>query len=100
MKTASGTSVVCNGQLIDGTGSPAVPNATLMIKDGKILYAGPAVAAPSIPPEAVRIDARGGTIMPGLVEAHYHATYFNVSELSDLDIKYPVDKDPWYPMYK
>ena len=68
-----------------------MPNATLIIQDGKILYAGPSVAAPSVPPEAVRIDARGGTIMPGLIEAHYHATYFNVSELSDLDIKYPVE---------
>ena len=37
------------------------------------------------------IDARGGTIMPGLVEAHFHATYFNVAALEDLDIKYPVE---------
>ena len=29
--------------------------------------------------------------MPGLVEAHFHATYFNVAELTDLDIKYPVE---------
>ena len=38
-----------------------------------------------------RIDARGGTILPGLVEAHFHPTYFNVAELADLDIKYPVE---------
>ncbi len=38
-----------------------------------------------------RIDAQGGTIMPGLVEAHFHPTYFNVAELADLDIKYPVE---------
>jgi imidazolonepropionase-like amidohydrolase len=29
--------------------------------------------------------------MPGLVEAHYHPTYFNVAALEDLDIKYPVE---------
>ena len=29
--------------------------------------------------------------MPGLVEAHFHATYFNVEALEDLDIKYPVE---------
>ena len=29
--------------------------------------------------------------MPGLVEAHFHPTYFNVSALEDLDIKYPVE---------
>lgn len=29
--------------------------------------------------------------MPGLVEAHFHASYFNILELQDLDIKYPVE---------
>ena len=29
--------------------------------------------------------------MPGLIEAHYHPTYFNVAALEDLDIKYPVE---------
>ena len=37
------------------------------------------------------IDAAGGTIMPGLVEAHFHPTYFNVAALEDLDVKYPVE---------
>src|SRR5262249_11593104 len=32
-----------------------------------------------------------GTILPGLVEAHFHATYFNILALEDLDIKYPVE---------
>ncbi len=29
--------------------------------------------------------------MPGLIEAHIHLTYFNVTELQDLDIKFPVE---------
>jgi len=29
--------------------------------------------------------------MPGLVEAHFHPTYFDVVALQDLDIKYPVE---------
>jgi imidazolonepropionase-like amidohydrolase len=91
MKTASGTTIVFNGQLISGTGAPPVPNATLVIRDGRIVHAGPATAAPHLPPDSVRIDARGGTIMPGLVEAHFHATYFNIAALEDLDIKYPVE---------
>ena len=45
----------------------------------------------ALPPEAAQIDAKGGTILPGLVEAHYHPTYFNVAALEDLDIKYPVE---------
>jgi imidazolonepropionase-like amidohydrolase len=91
MKTANGVTVIANGQLIDGTGAPPVPDGALVITDGKITYAGPVASAPKAPPDARRIDARGGTIMPGLVEAHFHATYFNVAALEDLDIKYPVE---------
>jgi imidazolonepropionase-like amidohydrolase len=91
MKTARGTTVVSNGQLIDGTGAAPVRDAVLVIQDGRIAYAGPVAGAPRVGPEVQRIDARGGTIMPGLVEAHYHPTYFNVAELADLDIKYPVE---------
>jgi imidazolonepropionase-like amidohydrolase len=91
MQTASGWSVVTNGQLIDGTGCAPLADAAVVVRDGRIAYAGPAASAPHAPAEARRIDARGGTIMPGLVEAHFHATYFNVEALEDLDIKYPVE---------
>jgi imidazolonepropionase-like amidohydrolase len=91
MKTAEGTTVVRNGQLIDGTGAAPVPEAVVVIESGRIAYAGPAAGAPQVGPDAGVIDARGGTIMPGLVEAHFHPTYFNVAALEDLDIKYPVE---------
>lgn len=91
MKTATGTTVIFNGQLIDGTGAAPVADAMLIAADGRITYAGAAAGAPPTPDDAARIDARGGTIMPGLVEAHFHATYFNVAQLEDLDIKYPVE---------
>ena len=77
--------------MVDGTGAPAVADAAVIAKDGKITYAGPARGAPAVSEETRRIDARGGTVMPGLVEAHFHPTYFNVAELADLDIKYPVE---------
>lgn len=91
MKLQQGITFVHNGQLIDGTGKQAIPNATVVLEDGRITYAGLTEAAPRIPPNARMIDARGGTIMPGLVESHFHATYFNIQELQDLDIKYPVE---------
>jgi cytosine/adenosine deaminase-related metal-dependent hydrolase len=83
MKTAPGTTVIRNGQLIDGTGAAPVADAALVVRDGRIAYAGPAAGAPP-PPGARHVDARGGTILPGLVEAHYHPTYFNVAALEDL----------------
>jgi len=91
MKLAAGTTLVANGTLIDGTGAPAVRDAAVVVTDGRIHYAGAARGAPALPQEARRIDAQGGTIMPGLVEAHFHPTYFNVAALEDLDIKYPVE---------
>jgi imidazolonepropionase-like amidohydrolase len=91
MKLESGSTIIFNGQLIDGTGAAAVPDGLVIVKDGHITYAGAAAAAPPLPEGANRLDAMGGTIMPGLVEAHFHATYFNIRTLEDLDIKYPVE---------
>jgi imidazolonepropionase-like amidohydrolase len=91
MKTATGATLISNGQLVDGNGNPPVRGAAVLVRDGKIVFAGPAREAPNPGPDAARLDARGGTIMPGLVEAHFHPTYFNVAALEDLDIKYPVE---------
>lgn len=91
MRTAQGVTLITNGQLVDGTGAAAVRDASVLIRDGRIVYAGRSAGAPVPPTDAGRIDARCGTIMPGLIEAHFHPTYFNVAELADLDIKYPVE---------
>jgi imidazolonepropionase-like amidohydrolase len=91
MKTAHGVTLIRHGQLVDGTGRFPIKDAALLIEDGRITYAGPAAGAPRVSPRAQVIDAAGGTIMPGLVEAHFHATYFDVAALEDLDIKYPVE---------
>lgn len=91
MKTASGTTIIRNGQIIDGTGAAAISDGMVIITDGTISYVGSREAAPETPRDSKGIDANGGTIMPGLVEAHFHATYFNIRALEDLDIKYPVE---------
>ncbi|MFN6400086.1 MAG: amidohydrolase family protein [Planctomycetota bacterium] len=91
MKLGQGTLVITNGQIIDGTGAPAIPDGALLIQDGRIAYVGPAAGLPAVAPDASCIDAKGGSILPGLVEAHFHATYFNIAALEDLDIKYPVE---------
>ncbi|MFT5471339.1 MAG: imidazolonepropionase-like amidohydrolase [Verrucomicrobiales bacterium] len=93
MKTASGTTVIKNGKLVDGNGSEPISDGVVIAVDGKITFAGSAADAPAAAedPNAEVIDAKGGTILPGLVEAHFHATYFNITTLEDLDIKYPVE---------
>ncbi len=91
MKTEPGQTVIDNGVLIDGTGAPEIKDGCVIIKDGLIEYVGTRQNAPLLPESIRRIDANGGTILPGLVEAHFHATYFNIRTLEDLDIKYPVE---------
>ncbi|MBL8218260.1 MAG: amidohydrolase family protein [Bryobacterales bacterium] len=90
MNPGTGTLLIHNGTLIDGTGAAPIEDGALLIVDGVIAYAGPAAAVPAHD-EASAIDAKRGTILPGLIEAHFHPTYFNVAALEDLDIKYPVE---------
>ena len=90
MRAAQGSLVITGDRLVDGTGRMPLTAAALVIDDGTIVYAGPAAGAPARP-GARSIDAHGCTIMPGLVEAHFHPTYFDVAALEDLDIKYPVE---------
>ncbi len=90
MKLAEGETCIRNGQIIDGLGGEPVENGAVLVRDGRLAYVGPENACPAAP-DAIMLDARGGTIMPGLVEAHFHPTYFNVAELQDLDTKYPVE---------
>jgi len=56
-------------RIIDGTGKPAIENATLVIRSGHIEAVGKRV---KIPAGAERIDATGKTIIPGLINAHGH----------------------------
>jgi imidazolonepropionase-like amidohydrolase len=48
---------------------PAIPDGTILIKDGKILEVGTAVSVPS---DAARIDAKGKFVMPGIIDTHSH----------------------------
>jgi imidazolonepropionase-like amidohydrolase len=59
-------------RLLDGTGTPAVTDAALLVEVGRIAYAGPAAG---LPEGAGRLPSRefpGATLLPGLVDAHVH----------------------------
>ena len=74
-----------------GDGGDAIAGAEIHVVEERITYVGSSEAAPPVSESTVTIDANNGTILPGLVEAHFHPTYFNVAALEDLDIKYPVE---------
>ena len=54
--------------LVDGTGGAPVPNATVVLRGGKIECAGRC----PVPAGVTVVDARGLWITPGLVDAHVH----------------------------
>ncbi len=69
---ASGTIALEGATLIDGTGRDAIPNATVVVTQGRIVAAGPRTGI-SVPAGAQRINVAGKTIMPGLWDMHTHA---------------------------
>ena len=76
----SGVVIALTGaRLIDGTGRPALSQATVLIRDGRIEAVGQSGAV-SIPPGAMRVDATGKTILPGLINAHGHLNNDNSSK--------------------
>jgi imidazolonepropionase-like amidohydrolase len=62
---------ISGATLIDGYGGAPVPDAVVLIRGEHIIAAGPRASTP-IPPQAEIVDARGLTLLPGLIDAHFH----------------------------
>ena len=72
--TTQDTLALVNGTLVDGTGAEAIPNACIVIRGDRIVAVGPR-ASVSVPPGAQVLDVGGGTILPGLINAHVHFAF-------------------------
>lgn len=70
---AAQTFVVRGVTLIDGTGAPPLPDAVVVVKDGRIAAVGPA-SSTTVPGDATTIDGGGRTLLPGFVDTHAHLT--------------------------
>ncbi len=71
------------GRLIDGSGEPPLANATVLIRDSRILAAGPSRSI-DIPSSFEQIDVSGKTVMPALADMHVHASGGWDGESSDM----------------
>ena len=60
---------ITGATLIDGRGGPPIPNATVLIENGRIRAVGPALP---IPAKATVLDAHGKWLLPGLWDMHAH----------------------------
>ncbi len=58
-------------RVIDGTDRPPIDNATIVVREGRVVAVGPA-ARVTVPDGAERIALTGKTVIPGLVNAHGH----------------------------
>lgn len=59
------------GRILDGAGGAPIENGRILVKDGMIACVG-ALPACAPPPDARRIDAGTGSVIPGLIELHAH----------------------------
>jgi imidazolonepropionase-like amidohydrolase len=71
-QAAAQTTALVGARIIDGRGG-VIEHGTIVMRDGTIAAVGPVASTP-VPQDAERIDVRGATIMPGLVNAHGHLT--------------------------
>lgn len=70
MATGNSSIVIEGGRLIDGNGGKPVDNATVVIEGNRIKRVG--AGKVDFPQGARVIDARGKTILPGLIDNHVH----------------------------
>ena len=62
---------IVGGTLIDGTGRPPLTDAVIVMQEGRFAVVGK-VGEVSPPQGAEVIDAKGKTILPGLIDGHCH----------------------------
>lgn len=72
-----------NGHLLDVHTLQLLPGHSLLIEQGRIRAVGPDLSAPA---DCQRIDARGLTVMPGMIDCHVHtiASSFNLGNVAKL----------------
>jgi imidazolonepropionase-like amidohydrolase len=69
--TGDRTFALVGATLIDGTGAHPMPDAVVLVRDGRIAEAGPR-ASVRLPAGIPQIDASGRTVLPGLWDMHAH----------------------------
>lgn len=66
-----GTIALVGGRIATMKGDEVIDNGVIIVEGSRIKAVGPAAQVP-VPPTARQIDARGQTIIPGLIDVHWH----------------------------
>ncbi len=75
--------------VIDGTGAPPVPDAVVVVQDGRISAVGPRATTP-VPDGAARVELSGRYLIPGLTNVHVGLTGENGRETLAQLLRYGV----------
>lgn len=75
-----GSMALCHARIITMQGSKIIEDGSILIKNGRIAAVGPAKQV-MIPKEARKLNLKGTTIMPGLVDLHLH---FHIGTNTDI----------------
>jgi imidazolonepropionase-like amidohydrolase len=67
----SGSIAIIGGTLVDGNGGPPLDDSLILIQGERIADVGRRSDI-TVPPDAVKIQAAGKTVLPGLIDMHVH----------------------------
>jgi imidazolonepropionase-like amidohydrolase len=70
-QSPGGVKAFTGARVIDGTDRAPIDNATIVVRDGRIVSVGPAARA-NVPAGAERVSLTGKTVIPGLINTHGH----------------------------
>ncbi|WP_050798604.1 metal-dependent hydrolase family protein [Vibrio mediterranei] len=81
------STVITNANVFDGENKNLQKGVSVLVEENKITSIGKTV---SVPEDATIIDAKGKTLIPGLIDAHWHTMFANasMSELMNSDFGY------------
>jgi imidazolonepropionase-like amidohydrolase len=88
---------IVGARLIDGRGGKPVENAVVVVRGTKIVDVGP-LDRVNIPGEAKRLDANGLSVLPGLIDSHFHSQH-DVIRPVEFELKHGITtfRDPGHP---
>lgn len=103
----AGTVAYTGARIITMRGDEVIPNGTMVVRGDRILAIGRSGSV-AIPAGAVRINASGKTIIPGLHDSHAHLQFNSWGTYADqrwpyiINLAYGVTTamDPWQPTHE
>lgn len=94
--TVRTVTAIAGARLIDGLGGPEVAHSVVLVEGGKITAVGKQGSL-EIPDDAEVVDASGLTLLPGLLDAHYHSVNNNPALETILRNGTTALRDPGHP---